>query len=112
MWRVIRCVPAGVGLVISVAGFLLFVAAAVGVWKLKAETNRRTDALAGRAHAAVSAADRAVSFVSRVIDQGEKDLKDTRDKSPPADAPKAPVNPFAQMAARQASEKLAGSVQR
>lgn len=99
-----------VGLLISVTGFLVFTSAAVGVWKLKTETDRRTEALATKAHSAVSAADRAVDFVNRVIDQGKKDLKETRDKSHAT--PAGPVNPFTQMAARQASEKLAGSVER
>lgn len=110
MWRVVRLLPAGFGLVISAAGFLLFVSAAAGVWQLKAETNRRTDAIAGRAHTAVNAADHAVDFVAKVIDQADKDLVDTRNKS--ADQPQMAVNPFTQMAARQASEKLAGSVER
>jgi len=112
MWGVIRRLLAGVGLVVSVAGFLLFATAAVGVWKLKAETNRRTDALAERAHTAVNAADHAVDFVSKVIDQGDEDLKRARQQSPRANEPQMAVNPFAQMAARQASEKLAGSVAR
>jgi hydrogenase maturation protease len=112
MWAVFRRLLAGVGLLVAVAGFLLFATAVVGVWKLKAETNRRTDELAERAHSAISAADHAVTFVSNVITQANDDLKTAREQSPPAVDPMAPTNPFTQIVARQASEKLAGSVQR
>jgi hypothetical protein len=58
---------AAVGLIGSVAGFLLFAALAVGVWWAKAEASRRADALAGRAHAAADTADHAVGFVRGVV---------------------------------------------
>jgi hypothetical protein len=50
--------------------------------------------------------------VREVIDQAEVDLKQTREQSVPPRDKKTPVNPFTQLAARQASEKLAGSVER
>ena len=108
MWAV-RRVFAVVGLLVSVAGFVGFVAAIGGAWWAKAETNRRTDALATKAHNAVDAADRAVVFVHKVIDQATGDLDEAR-KAPAG--PTEPVNPFLQLSARKASESLAGSVER
>ena len=49
MGSVVRRLSAVVGLVVSAAGFAVFAGAAVGVWWVKAETNRKTDALAVRA---------------------------------------------------------------
>src|SRR5437016_3203834 len=101
MWFIVRRVFAIVGLLVSVAGFVAFAGAAVGVWWVKAETNRRTDALAVKAHGAVNAADHAVEFVRKVIDDGERDVKKAREDAPAA--PKEPVNPFLQLTARRAS---------
>ena len=70
MWAVFRRLLAGIGFVIAVAGFAVFVGAAVGVWRVKAETNRRTDALVTQAHSALGAADSTVSFVREVIVRG------------------------------------------
>ena len=105
-----RRVFAVFGLLVALAGFGVFVGAAVVVWKVKAETNRRTEALATKAHEAVNAADHAVAFVSDVIDKGKKDVENARKETPAA--PKQPVNPFLQLTARRASEDLAGSVER
>ena len=108
MWSVVRRLSAVFGWVASAVGFTICAAAAVGVWWVKAETNRRTDAVAVRAHAAVNAAGRAVGFVRGVIHQADRDLADARKTGPVAD----PVNPFVQLTARRASENLAGSVER
>ena len=103
-----RRLLAVLGLVVSAAGFVAFAAAAVGVWWVKAETNRRTDAVTARAHTAVDAADRTVAFVRGVIAQADKELEEAR-KTP---APAQPVNPLVQITARRASQNLAGSVER
>lgn len=110
MWGVIRRVSAGAGLVIALVGFATFVAAAVGVWRLKAEVNRRTEELASRADAAVNSADHAVAFVREVLDRGQEDLQEARERQ--KERPAAAVNPFVRMGARQTSERLAGSVER
>jgi hydrogenase maturation protease len=110
MWGRIGRVFAFVGLLVSVTGFVAFTGAAVVVWWVKAETNRRTDELAVKAHSAVSAADSAVGFVQRVIEQGQDDVKTARKST--GGAPKEPVNPFLQLTARRASADLAGSVER
>jgi hydrogenase maturation protease len=110
MWAIVRCVLAVTGLLVAVAGFAVFVGAAVGVWKVKAETNRRTDALAVKAHEAMNTADQGVGFVHKVIDQADQDLERARKKKPAA--PAEPVNPFLQLTARKASADLAGSVER
>lgn len=108
MW-VVRRVFVVVGLLVSVVGFAGFVTAIGAAWWAKAETNRRTDALATKAHNAVNAADRTVTFVHKVIDQASADLGDAR-KAPAG--PTEPVNPFLQLSARKASENLVGSVER
>src|SRR5215212_6189356 len=103
MWA-FRRVFAVVGLLVSVAGFAGFVTAVGGAWWAKAETDRRTDALATKAHNAVSAADRAVVFVHGVLDKGEEELRHARKE------PAEPVNPFLQLTARRAAESLPASV--
>ncbi len=108
MWAFVRTILAVVGLVVSAAGFAAFAAAAVGVWWAKAEVNRRTDALEARAHTATAAADHAVGFVRKVIEQARVDLDGARKNAAPAD----PVHPFLQLSAQQASQRLAGSVDR
>lgn len=110
MWRLVRSVLAAVGLLVAVAGLLTFAAAAVGVWWAKAEANRRADALAARARAATDTADHAVGFVRGVVAQAEEDL--ARARAVAAAAPPEPVNPLLQIGARQASQDLAGSVDR
>ena len=110
MWGVVRRVLAGVGLVVAVVGFVVFAGAAVVVWRVKAEANRQTQALAAKAGAAMDAADHGVAFVREVIDRGYQDLDATRKTA--ALAPKEAVNPFFQAAAQQASQNLVGSVER
>lgn len=108
MGSVVRRLSAVIGLVVSAAGFAVFAGAAAGVWWVKAETNRRTDAVAVRAHAAIGTADHAVAFVREVIQQADTDLAHARAAAPVAE----PVNPFVQLTARRASQDLAGSVER
>jgi hypothetical protein len=109
MWVVLRRVLAGVGLLVAVAGFAAFVTAAVGVWRLKAEVNRKADDLAGKADGAVDTADHAIALVREVLDAGQADLKQAKtERTEPSDA----VNPFVRIGARRTAEKLAGSVER
>jgi hypothetical protein len=110
MWVAVRRVLAVTGLLVAVLGFAIFVAAAVGVWRLKAEANRRTDELAGKADAAVDSADKAVAFVREVLDRGQEDLRHAREER--KGEPRSEVNPFVRFTARRASAKLAGSVER
>jgi hypothetical protein len=97
-------------LLAAVVGFAVFVAAAVGIWRVKAEVNRRTEELAGKADKAVDSADHAIAFVREVLDAGETDLQEARRQ--PREEPSAAVNPFVRMGARRTSERLAGSVER
>ena len=94
----------------GIAGFIAFAGAALGVWWVKIEVNRRTDTLAAKANTAVDAGDHAVAFVREVIDRADDDLDSAR-KTATA-APRESVHPFVHLAALQASQNLAGSVQR
>ena len=98
------------GLLIALAGTGVFVAVAVQVWRVKAEVNRQTAELAGRANQAGDAADRAITFVADVIDRAKAELATTR-VSTSAPEP-VRVNPIVRMTARQASIDLAGSLER
>ncbi|QJW97595.1 hypothetical protein [Frigoriglobus tundricola] len=111
MWTVVGRSLAGTGLVASVAGFVGFAALAVGAWSARAEATRRTDDLARRAHAALNPADRAVAFVRQVITVADADLEEAR-RGATAAPPTSAFNPFSRLAARKASESLAGSVER
>ncbi len=110
MWAFVRAVVAAVGLLVSVAGCATFAVVAAGVWWAKAETNRRTDSLAARANTATDTADHAVGFVTEVVGQAEADLKRTRENT--AGVPPEPVHPIVKIGAQQASQELAGSVDR
>jgi hypothetical protein len=110
LWSIVRSVLAVLGMTVALAGFAAFVAAAVGVWWVKAETDRKTALLTVRAHTAIEAANRAIEFVRQVITRAEEDLRYTRAQAPKEQQP--PVNPLVQLTAMQASENLAGSVER
>ncbi|MBM3980895.1 MAG: hypothetical protein FJ304_11530 [Planctomycetes bacterium] len=105
-----RRVFAALGLVLALGGVVLFAGAVMGVWWVRAETNRRTEALAVKARAAVGAADHAVAFVREVIARGDTELAEARKHA--AAEPQQYVNPLLQLSARRASENLAGSVER
>lgn len=105
-----RKVLALAGLALSLAAGGVFVAIAVQAWRVKAEVDRQTEYLATRAYAAGDAAGHAIGFVGEVIDKAKVDLNETRSRVL-APAP-ARVNPFVQMAARQASINLTGSIER
>ena len=111
MWTAVGRLLTGAGLVVSVSGFVGFIALAIGAWPARTEANRRTDDLARRAHAAVNPADRAIAFVRQVITVADADLADARQGASAAPPPTA-FNPFAMLAARKASESLVGSVER
>ncbi|WP_439631852.1 hypothetical protein [Gemmata sp.] len=98
------------GLLIALAGTGVFVAIAVQVWRVKAEVNRQTAELAGRANQAGDAAGRAVNFVGDVIDRARAELTTTRISTSAPEPVR--VNPFVRMTARQASIDLAGSLER
>lgn len=98
------------GLLLALAGTGLFIAVAVQVWKVRAEVNRQTTELAGRANQAGDAADRAINFVGDVIDRARAELATTRISATTPEPVR--VNPFVQMTARQASIDLAGSLDR
>ncbi|MCI0703260.1 MAG: hypothetical protein L0241_19455 [Planctomycetia bacterium] len=105
----VRYVLSFLGLIIAIAGFVVFTTAAIGVWSVKARVDDETAKLATRAHEATNTADRTVDLVREVISKAEGDLAEARKhavKSPPQ-----PVNPLVKVTAQQASKKLAGSVE-
>lgn len=106
----LKLLPALIGLFAAGAGVLLFLGISVGVWWVRAEVFRQTAYLATRAEAAGRAADNTIAFVRQALDRAEADLAAARAEIPPPSHP--PVNPLVQLAARQASLQLAGSVQR
>lgn len=110
MGTLVRVVPAVSGLLVSVAGFVVFAAIGGGVWWVRAEAGRRADALAARADTAIAAADHAVGFVREVIAQAQEDL--TRARATAVAVAPEPVHPFVQFGARRASQELVGSVDR
>jgi hypothetical protein len=99
-----------VGLGLALAGTGVFLALAIHAWSIKAEVNRQTNDLAAKANTAADAADHAVELVGEVINKAKVDLADTRAKVS-IEKP-VPVNHFVQIATRQASIKLAGSLER
>lgn len=103
-----RTVLTVAGLVLGLAGAVFFAASSVLVWSVKKQVDHQTDALANWANGAGNAADHAVGFVYRVLDQADIDLAAARKQM--LNQPVQPANPFVQMAARQATQQLAGSV--
>lgn len=105
-----RSLLAAAGLALACAGAAAFVAVGVWVWRLKAEVNQQADYLAGRANAAADAADHAIGFVGEILEKARAELELARTRVA-APAP-VRVNPILQLTARQASQQLAGSVER
>lgn len=102
----IRSLLSMIGLIVACAGIGLFVALGIYVWTLKAELNQQASTLSKRANDAGDEADRAIAFVRDVISNAEKDLKNASEQ------PAKPASFFEQIAARKASQQLAGSVDR
>jgi hypothetical protein len=98
------------GVIFACVGAGVFAAVGIEVWVVKAEVNRQAAYLAKNANIAGDAADRAIQFVSDVIGEAKGELKAARKQT--ADPATVRVNPLVQMSARQASVKLAGSVDR
>ena len=104
----IRNLLALTGLVLGLAGAVFFAVSGVLIWSVKKDVDQQATNLAGRANEAADAADHAVGFVQGVLKQADTDLANARDKT--QKQPVQPTNPFVQMAARQATQQLAGSV--
>ena len=105
----IRSAFALVGLILAFAGMGLFIAIGIWIWSVKAEVNRQTEALSGRANKTLDSAHDAIEVVREIIEKAENDLAATRlemlTQAPPA------INPVIRSAARGASQNLAGSVE-
>jgi hydrogenase maturation protease len=106
----IRSAFALVGLILAFAGMGLFIAIGIWIWSVKAEVNRQTEALSGRANKTLNSAHDAIEVVREIIEKAENDLAATRlemlTQAPPA------INPVIRSAARGASQNLVGSVDR
>lgn len=100
------------GLLLALAGAGVFIAIAIQIWSIKAEVNRQTTDLAAKANAAADAADHAVDLVGEVITKARADLTTARETRAAATGETPRVNHFVQIAARQASINLAGSLER
>jgi PAS domain-containing protein len=103
-----RSVLAVAGMLLGLAGAVFFSCSGVLIWNVKKEVNRQAGVLAGRADEAADAADHAVDFVYKILDQAGDDLQLARRQV--SQQPTQPSNPFVQMAARQATQQLVGSV--
>jgi hydrogenase maturation protease len=98
------------GLIVACAGIGVFIGLGTYVWTLKTEVNQQTTSLAKKTSDAGDEANKAIEFVRKVIKTAKDDLDNTRKY---AEAPPTrPVSLFEQIAARKASQQLAGSVER
>jgi hypothetical protein len=107
----IRSVIAWSGLIFSCTGTVLFIVIGIGIWSLKAEVDRQSEALSGRANKTLDSADRAIGLVRDIIEKAEGDLAMTRLEAIGHVAP-PPLDPVLQIAAQRASQDLVGSVDR
>jgi hypothetical protein len=99
-----------IGLIVGIVGAVVFTATSVLVWSAKAEADRQVQELSAWANEAGAAAEHAVTFVQGVLHQADQDLHTAREEM--ARQPAQPVNPFVRLTARQATQQLAGSVDR
>lgn len=105
-----RNVFAVVGLLLGLVGAVFFAASGVLIWSVRKDVDQQATALAARANDAADAADHAVGYVYEILDQATSDLQITRKQL--LEQPAQQINPFVQFTARQATQQLAGSVDR
>jgi len=105
-------VVSGVGLVVAVAGGATFAAFGVATWVVRAEVDRQTVALSGKAEIAADVVGNAISLVRQVIARAETGLiearKEAEEEPPP---PPKTVNPLVTLGIRQATRDLPGRVE-
>jgi hypothetical protein len=103
-------VVSGVGLVVAVVGYGAFTAVGIAAWVVRAEVDRQTAILSGKAAAAADVVGRAISLVREVIARAEVGLAEARVEAnePP---PKGPINPFVAVGLKQATRELPGRVE-
>jgi hypothetical protein len=99
-----------IGLSVGLIGSVVFTASSVLIWSVKKSVDQQVEGLSTWADEAGEAADRAVSFVQGILTQADQDLQTARLEM--ARQPDQPVNPLLQLTARQATQQLAGSVDR
>ena len=105
----IRSLLAWLGLLFSCAGIGLFLTLGIWIWSMKAEVNRQSEVLTDRANKTLDSAERANEVVREIIGKAEYDLAVTR----MAAAGQVPsFNPLLSFTAQQATQDLAGSVER
>jgi hypothetical protein len=106
----LRFVLSAAGLVLAVAGFVVFVALAGGVWAVKREADQQVVAAAAKAHSAADVAARVIALIREVIARARLGLTAARTES--AAVPPAEPDLFVRMAMRQARRELPAQVDR
>lgn len=106
----LRSIVAFIGVLLAAAGFLVFLAVGIGVWRAKADVDRQADALSARANETLNSAGKAVGYVRDIILKAKTDLETTRERI--AKEPPTAVSPIVRMTAEKTSQDLAGSVDR
>src|SRR5947208_3432032 len=97
------------GLVLSVVGFVAFIALICGAWWAKREADRQVTDAVGKANAAIDVAGKAIALVKDVIARAAIDLEAARVT---AEAPAPPTDPFMRLVLGQANRQLPSDMER
>jgi len=100
---------AAAGLVLSAAGFVIFIALGVGAWIAKREADVQLNSAAAKAHQAGAVAERVIVLVREVIARAKASLSVARAATLPAGDVK---DPLVQLAVWKAKRELPGEVEK
>src|SRR5258708_891305 len=107
----LRKLLAAIGLLLGIAGFVIFIALAVGIWTAKRAADRELTAAVEKAHQAGDVAARVIALIREVIARASASLAMARSESelvPPGTDP----DPLVRMAMWKAKRELPGEVEK
>jgi hypothetical protein len=97
------------GLVLSVAGFITFIALGIGAWIAKREADQQLNAAVAKAHQAGDVAERVIVLIREVLSRAKASLTAARAET----LPKADVSdPMVRLAMWKAKRELPGEVEK
>jgi hypothetical protein len=105
-----RKLISALGLLLSAAGFVVFLALAVGVWYAKREADKQMNTAVARAHQAGDVACQVIKLVREVVARAKASLSTARTESQPAAS--QPVDPMVKFAMWKAKKELPGEVEK
>lgn len=106
-----RKLLAATGLLLGIAGFIIFLALAVGTWVVRRDADREVAAAAEKAHQAGDVAARVIVLIREVIARANASLNAARSETMQL-TPEAEQDPLVRMAMWKAKRDLPGEVEK